>query len=77
MVGVVRIWADSALNCCLDSVDVLVVLRLDDRGDREQSHVGSMKDRLVARDLVVFLAGSNGGKGGIRTLEGALHPLPA
>ncbi len=50
MVGVVRIWADGPLNCLLDGGKVVGVLRLDDGGYREQSHVGSMKDWLGVHD---------------------------
>ena len=57
MVGVARMGADGPLNCCLDAIDILVVLRLDDRSYREQSHVGSMKDRLGLRILDVFPRG--------------------
>ena len=58
MVGVARMRADGPLNCCLDGLDIVFVLRLGDRSYREQSHVGSMKDRLGLRIPDVFLADS-------------------
>ena len=57
MVGVAGIRANGPLNCFLDGLEVLFVLRLDDRSYREQSHVGSMKDRLGLRALDVFHSG--------------------
>ncbi len=54
MVGVVRIRADGPLNSRVHAIDVLIVLCLDDRSYREQSHVGSMKDRLGLRVWDVF-----------------------
>jgi len=57
MVGVAGIRANGPLNCFLDGLEVLFVLRLDDRSYREQSLAGSMKDRLGLRALDVFRSG--------------------